>query len=161
MSQTTYNDAPDVAQAGQPYSANTKLEVIGAVCIEDIPFGRFVKDNHDGSINLPSTSGDDFLGVALRTQRIESLRDGSAPHYLADTEANVLRKGAIYVYCEEAFDPATDTLFVRYTANGDLLPGMVRTDADSGKAVAYAKAHRVLNTLTGAGLLAVEINLPA
>lgn len=168
MSQTAYSAAPDAARRGQLYSATEPHKVVGFTAAEDLYFGRFVKDNFDGSAEHPSADAgtDKIAGVVMATQAIESLNDGSDPHYLEADKANILRQGTIWVWCEEAFDPATDSVFVRFTANGaGKLVGQVRTDADTGKAdelgaSGYGVPHRVLNELTGAGLLAIEINLP-
>ena len=108
-------------------------------------------------------------GVALYSQFTQSglAGDGVAPGVEAGKPINVLQKGRVWVYCETSFNPDSDTLFVRYTANGaGLVPGQVRKDADGGKADelganGYLVGYKALNTLAAAGFLALDLNLPS
>ncbi len=131
-----------------------------------------VKAAGDNIVALPSAAANAISsvieGVAVYTQDTESglTGDGVTPGYEAKRPINTLQKGRIWVYCETAFNPDSDVVYVRYTANSTLVPGNVRNDADGGKADelgagGYGVAYKALNTLTGAGFLALDLNIPA
>lgn len=166
--QTAYDSAPPAARKGMLADTGNH-DIITALAGEDIVHGRFVTDQDGAAVLLPAAAAatDTILGVAVASHAIESgVADGSEPTILENKDLNVLRKGRIWVWCETAFTRASDTLYVRFTANGaGKYPGQVRNDADSAKADelgtgGYLVAHRVLNDLTAAGLLQIEINLP-
>ena len=75
----------------------------------------------------------------------------------------VLRKGEMYAQCEEAMTPAS-TAFVRIAATASFAQrGVLRTDIDSGNAVAATGVTVVGNSFTdpnGALVVPVELNLP-
>jgi hypothetical protein len=167
--QLTYNDSPAAARKGMIGDGGAlTAEVIAALMGEDIVHGRFVTDQFDGSVLLPAAdaSTDKLLGILVASHAIESVNDGEEPTVKSGTQGNILRKGRIWVWCEEAFDPSSDVLHVRFTANGaGKYPGQVLAGVDGGKAdelgaSGYGVTHRVLNALTEAGLLQIEINLP-
>ncbi len=172
MPQLTYTQFPPNPRPGTLSDMGLNLKAITGVASVLIPFGRFVQKlvGTDQGIQLPgatfdpTTQGLGPLGVAMATQAIESQLSGTAPAgYQAKDAVNVARSAAIWVQCETAFDPDTAELYVRITesATGAADNGQVRNDSDSGKAVKLVKnTYRVLNTLTGAGLLNIEINLP-
>ncbi len=171
--QTSYPTTPPFARAGLLYDASSSTDIVTRVSAAAVPFGRFmVKAAGDDIVALPSAAANStssvIEGVAVYTQDTESglTGDGVTPGYEAKRPINTLQKGRIWVYCETAFNPDSDTLFLRYTANGALVPGNVRNDADSGKAdelgaSGYNVAYKALNTLTGAGFLALDLNIPA
>lgn len=171
--QLTYNATPPSARAGLLYDASSARDIVSRVAASQaITFGAFVvKDTGDDNVKLPSAaSGASSVveGVAVYTAFTQSglAGDGVTPGYEAGRVLNVLQKGRVWVYCETAFNPDSDTLFLRYTANGALVPGNVRNDSDSGKAdelgaSGFNVAYKALNTLTGAGFLALDLNIPA
>lgn len=170
--QTAYNLNPPTARAGLLYDVSSSRDLVTRVSSIAIPFGTFVvKDIGDGNVKLPVASASAasvIEGVAIYTQDEQSglSGDGVVPGYEAKRAINVLQRGRIWVYCETAFNPDTDTLFVRYTVNGALALGNVRNDSDGGKADelginGFTVAYKALNTLTGAGFLALDLNIPA
>ncbi len=170
--QTSYPTTPPLARSGLLYDVSSSTDIVTRVSSAAMLFGSFlVKDTGDDNVLAPSaaaSSSSVIEGVAVYTQDTESglTGDGVTPGYEAKRPINVLQKGRIWVYCETAFNPDSDTLFVRYTVNGAGKPGMVRNDSDSGKADelganGYGVAYKVLNTLTGAGFLALDLNIPA
>jgi hypothetical protein len=171
--QTAYNFFPGAAVSGMLYDAAGSVDIVTRVAAVAIPFGNFVvKAAGDDNVALPSASASAssvIEGVAVYTQDTQSglAGDGVAPAYPIGRPINTLQEGRIWVYCETAFNPDSDTLYVRYTANGaGKVPGQVRNDTDSGKAdelgvSGYGVAYKALNTLTAAGFLALDINLPS
>lgn len=123
-----------------------------------VPFGVGVVYTAEGKVALPSGSSDVVAGVVVSTMTRESIRDSLAPHYVAGDEMPVLRKGRVWIYTETAL-AVTATVYLRYTANGDLTPGDFRNDADTDKAVAVTSAKVVVPT-TAAGYAMIELNLP-
>ncbi len=171
--QLAYSLFPGSAVAGMLYDAAGPTDITTKVSAALIPFGRFImKAAGDDVVALPSAAASASSvveGVAIFTQDIQSgiAGDGITPGYPIGRPINNLQKGRVWVYCETAFNPDSDTLFMRYTANGaGKEVGQVRNDADSGKADelganGYGVAYKALNTLTGAGFLALDINLPS
>ncbi len=172
--QTSYPLIPPLARAGLLYDASSSTDIVTRVSAAAVPFGRFlVKAAGDNIVALPSAAANAISsmieGVAVYTQDTESglTGDGVTPGYEAKRPINTLQKGRIWVYCETAFNPDSDVAYVRYTANGAGLDvGQVRNDADGGKADelgagGYGVAYKALNTLTGAGFLALDLNIPA
>ncbi len=174
--QTSYDDAPAIGRPGQ-LADGQGGDVIACIATVDMYFGRFVADAGlaaDGVTQLArpmaaDAGTDKILGVVLHSHTIENqYKDNVNPPTIpAGTPFNVLRKGRIYVSCDGAFDPASDTAFVRFTANGSTkLPGMLTNSADSGKAdelnaSGYLVQNRILRKITAAGVMPVEINLPS
>ncbi len=170
--QLAYSLTPPTARAGLLYDADSGRDIVTRVSASAVTFGAFVvKAAGDDNVALPSAAASSTSvveGVAVYTQDTQSglAGDGVTPGYEAKRPINTLQKGRIWVYCETAFNPDSDTLFLRFTANGALVPGNVRNDADSGKADelganGYLVAYKALNTLTGAGFLALDLNIPA
>jgi hypothetical protein len=173
--QTSYDFNPAAARAGLLYDAAFGNDIVTRQNASALtPFGRFlVKDTGEGAVKLPSAAFNiltsQIEGVAVYSAFTQSglAGDGVVPGIEAGKPINVLRKGRIWVYCETAFTPGTDTLYVRFTANGSTgLVGQVRNDADSGKAdelgaSGYGVAFEALNILTGAGFLCLDLNIPS
>jgi len=112
----------------------------------------------------PSLDISTLFGVVEHSYALEGGLPGSTDpvQYPANDVANILRKGAIYVQMETAFDPDVDTLYIRHEAGSATeLVGQFRNDADSGKATSLATLPIVVRTaLSAAGLATLEINLP-
>lgn len=105
-----------------------------------------------------------LMGIVEHSHALEGGLPGSTTpvQYPANGVANILRRGAIYVHMETAFDPDVDTLYIRHEANGATkLVGQFRNDSDSGKATSLASLPIVVrNSLSASGLAVLEINLP-
>jgi len=105
-----------------------------------------------------------LMGVVQHSHALEGGLPGSTDpvQYPANGVANILRKGAIYVQMETAFDPDIDVLFIRHAAGGATeLVGQFRNDADSGNATSLASLPiKVRSALSAAGLAILELNLP-
>lgn len=162
MSQTSYsvNQAASFAgmlgDAASPIDSRVYLAKTGV----PIPFGLVVaKDVSGDSIcRLPTGSTDDLVGVSLASQSVEQSIGGSTPQYAALEAVPVLRKGRVWVTCEQAVTPA-DSVFVRYAAGaGGSQLGSVRKDVDTASAVAFAKA-KFLTTCTAGALVLLDINI--
>jgi hypothetical protein len=170
--QTAYALNPEGARTGMLYDGG-EHDIVTRISAVAQPFGTFViKTAGDGLVaKVAAVAGATSVleGVVVYSQSIQSglAGDGVTPAVEAGKPINILRKGRIWVYCETDFNPDTDTLFVRFTANGaGKIVGQVRKDADTGKgdelgASGYGVAYTALNTLTAAGFLALDINLPS
>lgn len=144
------------------------VDIITAVADVAMRFGQFASFASMGTgpanvmkAKTPAASGDitgqgALLGVVASSQSYESQRDGASPNVPAKFAFNIIHRGPVVVYSEQAVDP-TQPVFVRFTDNGALLAGNVRVDGDSGKAVQYPNA-KFLGTTTGAGPVAIELN---
>jgi hypothetical protein len=127
-----------------------------------IPFGTFVSKRNteaDGNAECgnPTATADVTargLGIALKSELCEE-----ATGYKTNEGVQILRKGRCYVTSETA-TTAGATAFVRFTVEApDLQLGLFRNDADTDKAVACPGVV-FLETLSAAGLVLVEVNLP-
>ncbi len=172
--QTEILDAPEIGYPGQ-IATSDNIDVV--TCIAAVPVypGRFVVDggiDSEGNqlVEIPDTDAGSelpILGVVVRTQAVENNPLVAFPAIPAGTRFNVLRKGTIFVSTEEGIDPNSDTLFVRFTANGDTKqPGMALISDDGGKADelgvgGFGVNHRVLAITAAAGAVPVELNLPS
>jgi len=106
---------------------------------------------------------DVLYGLSLLTQVLESGLPGQdvVPAYAAKDVANILRRGTLWVYSETAFNPDSDTLYLRFLANGaGKEPGQFLNSSDSGKALAVTGNFAVKSILSGAGIMQLEINRP-
>ncbi len=107
---------------------------------------------------MPSTA---ITGTFLGFVVYEAGKAKRASGYSYDRYESVpiLRRGRIWLMAEGAIAAGTKP-YIRHTANGALLPGNIRGDADT------AKADQLEGVLTetatsGAGLILVSVNLPA
>lgn len=164
MPQLTYNIDHNVATRGLLADSAFK-HVQSMIGTEEIMVGKGVVKvvGKDDQVQLPDATDNTLFGVAMFTQSLEGDLPGvdEYPSYPANDVVNVLRRGSIWVYCETAFDPDTDDLYLRHTTNGALVPGDFRNDADTANAVQITGNFQVRNTLSAAGLLLVELNKPA
>lgn len=161
MSQTSYGMSQDVAVAGLPASASGAAVNIQTYNnpVDIVRFGHAVAKvtGDENGIEQPDGSGSVIVGVVVRDQSLEYDADAENQH-AADSDVAVMRRGQIYVYCEEAVTPDS-AVYVRYTANGGLDHlGAFRTDADSSKALALTTAKFL--TSAGAGEYAIlDLNI--
>lgn len=170
--QTSYNLNPSASFAGL-LGDTGEVDIVTRTGTEKVLYGNIVmKATGDDNVKLPDAAADAthrLEGILVYSQDVQSglSGDGATPGLDAGTPLNILRKGRIWVYCETAFNPDSDTLFVRFTDNGaGKTKGQVRNDADSGKAdelgaSGYGIAFKPLNTLTAAGYLLLDVNFPS
>lgn len=110
-----------------------------------------------------SVRASDFYGVAQLSAAMEGAdaNEDNTATAAAETLVNVLRRGRIAVYFETAFNVEKDTLYVRHTVNGSTVVGDFRNSSDTNRATSLSGYPiRVLQSLTGAGIGFIEINLP-
>lgn len=174
MAQTSYAEqaqgfAGMMGDMSEGHSAQTMLN---GEASSEIGFGKFVVQ-YAGQVagpasagggtpalaKLPASAGDDFGGggVVLQAHDYDKRLDLGTTGVLPKRQLGVLRKGKVWVHCEEAM-ALTSKVFVRYTTNGALVPGDIRTDADTSKAL-QIKACRVIQATAGAGLCLIEIDM--
>jgi hypothetical protein len=136
-------------------------DIVSRVASEAIPFGRGIVVASDGTVALPSSDTEEFAGVAVHKEMATPNDDGSA-EYAEDDDVLVLRRGTVWVYCEQAVDPTKDV----YVRTGDEYqghrPGDFRTDndAESDPQTLQITNARWANKTTAAGLALLELNLP-
>lgn len=151
MPQTSFQVDPNVAQSGQladVHDHDSVTKVVGQATA--IKPGLFVVrgTDVDKEAVVPSATTDITGGKALGFVRHKSVHIASSfaqstdrASYAEDSEMPVVRRGRMYVRCENAFTAGTK-VFVRFTANGaGKVPGNIRSDADTDKAVALPNAR--------------------
>jgi hypothetical protein len=89
--------------------------------------------------------------------------DKNSASFVPTEVAPILSQGAIWAQCEEAMTPAS-SVFVRIAATASFaVRGRLRTDIDSGTAVAWSDVKVIGNSITdpnGQLIVPVAINLP-
>jgi hypothetical protein len=104
---------------------------------------------------------DSLLGVVLKSMSMEASMSDVLPSYPANSVANIMKQGQVWVYFETAFNPDSDTLYVRFKDGGTGKGvGQFRNDTDSGTCAAVTGNFKVLSHLTGAGNGKLELNKP-
>lgn len=140
----------------QPFDA----ELCSRVAEVAIKAGRFVIGGTDPITQcvLPSAAGNipgKLLGIAMWDPSMEP----ASPEYAIGAMVTIVKKGKVWMKAEDAVTFG-NTVFVRYTVNGGLDVGRVRSDADTAKA-GELLASKFHNTVGGTeGWVEVEINLP-
>ncbi|MCK4959237.1 MAG: hypothetical protein KAT00_07545, partial [Planctomycetes bacterium] len=144
-----------VAGAGTMTLAATTANVTG----NPIDFGLGVaKGSGDRNTQLPSTTGFLFIGIAAKDQKEQDLTTG-LNRYEEGEAVGVLRRGRIWAVAEEAVTPTSD-VYLRHTANGALLPGGWRTDADTARADNVSTWAKYMTTADAGALVQIDVNLP-
>lgn len=169
MSQTTYLNEPTVPDVGM-LADNGDNDIVSKYSAAVIPFGRFLSyDAAEGKVKLPAAAGDldavDLEGIAVATQAIENqvdntlgVADANVPAYPATMAINVLKRGRIWVWSEQAVTPLL-AVFVRHTASGDNKPGNFRVDIDTANAIDISSKARWVSVTTGAGMALLDLRL--
>lgn len=169
MSQLTYLNEPTVPGAGVLGDSGDN-DIVSRFSAAVIPFGRMLSyDGEAGKAKLPAAAGDlafaNIEGIAVATQAIENQAANAlgvaginAPAYPATMEINVLRRGRIWVWVEQAV-VKTDTVFVRHTVSGNEVVGNFRKDLDTANAVSLGEKARFESETTAAGWVLVGLNL--
>jgi hypothetical protein len=172
--QTSYGFFHDKGIQGMPYDLSPSFDATADATVA-IEFGTGLvvdasRTNADGRIpvKLPDAAGNVLAGIAVydRAQQVTAgtpaglgdLTTTEGTLYPASEPIRLRKRGRLYVYCEQAVNPA-DPVFLRFAANGALVPGNFRKDADTSRAFQINNAAWVKST-TGAGLAVIEINLP-
>ncbi len=129
--------------------------------------GRFVvRDTDDFSCKIQDSgavlgAGEFYHGVAKdNTNRERTRGDGvtATAGYIEDSIVPIARTSRIYVECEEAVAEG-DQVWVRFVAGaGGTVIGVTRGDVDTASAEAVNATFA--ETITGAGLVAVDLNMP-
>jgi hypothetical protein len=160
MTQTSYDAEADVAFPGMLVDTDAASRSSISRANEEtsaVGYGLGVALGTDPEVQfeLPAATAFEFGGVLVHSHARE---DVEAVGPVEGELAELLRKGRIWVVAEEAVTTA-DNVFLRHTANGGLLPGGWRTDADTARADQIAQARWL--TAAGAGELAqLEVNYP-
>jgi len=155
MPQTTYTDAPVKAYLGAVSDEGSKDLISKSATAAAIPFGRFVcLGSADSECALPAASGD----IGNKTWGVAVAHTAQEPGagYARYANVSILNKGRVWMYAETNC-ALSDTVYVRYTANGagkDV--GQVRNDDDTSKAASLARA-RFVTTATAGELVLVEL----
>jgi hypothetical protein len=162
--QTDYSATPDDARPGGLYDLSPHA-IDSCRASADVREGFFV--TRDGTtypdlVKVPAASADitdlsKIRGVALRDAMIPN-SSGATQVIPANTMFPVLKQGRAWVTTDQNV-VVTDPVYVRYTAAGNGLPGMVRKDNDGGKAALLASG-RFLKAGSADGLVPVEFSLP-
>jgi hypothetical protein len=138
----------------------TYINETGAV----IAFGNVVAYASGGTVpNSAKTLGgatETVVGVNVLTYVDETALDSnSRPGVKATQAMNVANEGAVAMYVHGSVDPSTAVRVV-HTATGTRLAGQLLASGLSGKTARLANA-RYLSSVTGSGLVIVELNGPS
>ena len=158
MAQLDYNNQ-ESAVGGQIYGVGPHDILTYNNPVDVIRFGCAVAkvSTDDDGIEKPDSSGADIVGVAILDKALEYDSDNENS-YPAESSVSVLRRGEIYVYCEEAVTP-DDPVYTRYTASGsNTVLGAFRTDADSSKALLLSNCAYLTSADAG-GYAVLAVNL--
>lgn len=108
----------------------------------------------DNDCDLPGATGE--IKTALGATVYRAMKEeGASTHYDADEQVTIIRKGTIYLTCKSACAIGGDVFVVHSGADA----GQVRLDANA-EATLLAGA-RFAETLSGAGVALVTLNLPS
>lgn len=127
--------------------------------------GRFVvRDTDDESCKIQDSgavlaAGEFYHGLVTDNENRQRNQGSLATDgYIEDALVPIARTGRFYAECEEAVAEG-DQVFVRYVAGaGGSIIGKVRGDVDT--ASAEAVNAKFAETITAAGLVAIDLNMP-
>lgn len=133
---------------------NNPINHIRSFCAESsgIKFGRAVQISaSDPELVHKSNSGSHVLaGVAMESVNTHAT-DWTTESYLAGAAVGVMDQGNVMVYVEEDISIG-DSVRVRITASGDLVPGSFATTSDSGKTILLAPACAQWRSASSSGI---------
>jgi len=173
--QLQYNSFPAIARPGTPGDVNDAV-ILHRVAESRVPFGSALSSAGCavGVCKVPAAALDvidanglalPFLGVAQSAQIVseyELNQVSQVPEYLPGIMINIIRHGEVWVTCETAV-AETDQVFVRVTANGVLVPGLFRNDADIQggvpTAISLGDRARWLKPSASAGVALLRLEL--
>ena len=129
-----------------------------------IPFGNVVAFNQAGTVaNSARTIGSGtaiVAGVNVLTYVDETALDGDLRPGVKDKQVlNVANEGAVAMYVHGSVNPATAVRVV-HTATGVRYAGQLLASGWSGRTAVLSNA-RFLSSITGSGLVIVELNGPS
>ena len=129
-----------------------------------IPFGNVVAFNQAGTVaNSARTIGSGtaiVAGVNVLTYVDETAVDGNSRPGVKDKQVlNVANEGAVAMYVHGSVNPAT-VVRVVHTATGVRYAGQLLASGWSGRTAVLSNA-RYLSSVTGSGLVIVELNGPS
>jgi len=127
--------------------------------------GRMViRDTDDLSAKIQDSgvvlgAGEFYHGLVMDNTNRERVQGSSATAgYLQNELIPIARTGRFYAECEEAVAEG-DTVWVRFVAGaGGSIIGKVRGDVDTASAEAINA--KFAQTITAAGLVAIDLNMP-
>lgn len=137
------------------FNVTSKVSEVGSV-----PFGRaVVRGTGDDGANLPTASGQAFVGITELTSAFTVDYDGTHQYHQYQ-EMNVVDFGEIYVYTEQSVVPG-DVVYFRHTADTAPLDvvGRFRKDSSGGDADLIQGASFETTTAAG-GIAKVKLNTP-
>ncbi len=126
----------------------------------EIPFGTFVGQGatYDDSILKLATITDKVVGVLVLSQAFAADVEVGTTGLKPKMTAQVMTRGRVWVYVEEAVTPAS-TFLIRGIAAGAEKAGATRDTADASDLIDASKWARFLGTTTGAGLVEIEFDV--
>lgn len=161
--QTSMTNNPGKAYEGLREAADSDV-VVSYVAQAALDAGQgVVQGTADNQCTLPAAAGDvtglPNLGIAsYDPSKPNNWPAGVANAYPIGQVVNVLRKGRVWVYVEEAVTPAS-TPYERHTTGSFTKIGRFRASNDTNTAAAFPRARFVTSAGIG-GLALLEINLP-
>jgi membrane-associated protease RseP (regulator of RpoE activity) len=155
--QTSYSNTLPVGGEGKFAFERDRASVITKQAASAIPFGRVVKYDGSGNVELPSATGAAFQGIALYEERQPDSND--VAQFAAGDAVSVLRNGYVYMRSEDALVPGA-AVFVRYATDAGAAqkPGMLKSATGTTKADAWT-ALQVIEGCSAGGLAVIRINL--
>lgn len=153
----------------QSYVARTGYNESGAV----IAYGSVVTLNTSGtelSVKKIGGASETIMGIATDAHVFEN--SAGSIYTLASEDANgligypatqpvnVLSKGVIWVYVNEAVPELNSAVRIRHTTASSKYAGRFDVSADNGKTLLVTAGARWLSTTSGAGLALLEIDIP-
>lgn len=168
--QTSYQQNMDVAFAGMIADGAEVKDVIAMQneeAVSEMPFGvavNFEGSTFDKGALLPDNLADVVAGILLHTHAVS--KDPAGDLGLVGLKPgavlNIMRKGRVWVICENGCSPA-DRLHVAIGTSGDA-EGTLRSLADGANTIASTGQGVWLTTAAAGALAVLEVdftNLPA
>lgn len=175
MAQTSYSIDPPIAREGDLADMNAMdatSRLAGADASDNpigIDVGRLIVFDPDATnadyqkAYLPTAAADVTgfaVGVSYRDNSVEPT-DGTDPLYADGDKVPILKKGRIWVVCENILTAATmNSVYVRHVAGGAEQLGAFRSTADSTDATVLPGARWLTTTSAINSLALLEVNLP-
>ena len=158
--QTSYTDSVAAGFEGARADAGP-IDVLGRINGDssEIPFGRAVCfDTGDREVDLPAATSDKVVGIALASMAYQPGATLGTSGIAADAQVNVLRRGRVYLTCEEDVVPG-DRLHVRAVAGaGGSVLGKFRKTAVTGETINTSANVLVLETATAGNVFAADVD---
>ncbi len=129
---------------------------------EEMPFGVMLQQGTavNGAL-LCNATDDNLIGILLHSNAYNQPNELGDEGLLPGMTLNVLRKGRVWVYAEEAVGPASTVLLRVVGTNGtpgDQV-GDFRDTADDSDTIDCSAFARFITSTSGAGLAVIEIDM--